>query len=56
MKISKGKSQRRHFFLFDHILVYCKREKKQRLDIRGALPTSELVIKGITTSGFTVDR
>jgi hypothetical protein len=45
MKVSKGKAQCRDFFLFDRVLVYCRREKKS-LDVRGALPTSELVFKG----------
>ena len=45
MKISKGKSQCRDFYLFDHVLVYCKREKKG-LGVRGTLPTADLVAKG----------
>jgi hypothetical protein len=45
MKISKGKAQRRHFFLFDAVLVYCKRDKR-KLEIRGTLPMAELLIKG----------
>eukprot|EP00047_Mylnosiga_fluctuans_P015443 m.46493 g.46493 ORF g.46493 m.46493 type:complete len:672 (-) comp5925_c0_seq2:183-2198(-) len=44
MKISKGKAQCREFFLFDHILVYCKREKR-RLELRGDLPMVELIFK-----------
>ena len=46
MKISKGKAQCRDFFLFDHLLVYCKRDRR-KLEVRGQLPMSELLFRGI---------
>ncbi len=45
MKISKGKAQCRDFFLFDHLLVYCKRERR-KAEVRGELPMVELLFKG----------
>lgn len=51
IKISKDKTKRekaqpRHFYLFDQVLLYCKREKSGRLDIRGKIPVCDLVVKG----------
>ena len=46
MKISKGKAQCREFFLFDHLLIYCKRDKK-KLELKGDLPMSELSFKDV---------
>lgn len=44
MKISKGKAQCRSFFLFDNVLVYCKREKG-RLSVKGTLDMGEVIVR-----------
>lgn len=44
MKISKGKAQCRTFFLFDGVMVYCKREKGA-LRIKGQLAMADVIIK-----------
>eukprot|EP00055_Hartaetosiga_balthica_P012161 m.58252 g.58252 ORF g.58252 m.58252 type:complete len:522 (-) comp7855_c2_seq1:49-1614(-) len=46
MKISKGKAQCRWFFLFDKILVYCKREKN-KLELKGTLEMRDVTIKDV---------
>ena len=34
-KISKGHSQERHFFLFDHQIIYCKKVHVMQIRERG---------------------
>lgn len=38
-KISDGRNQERYFFLFDNLLVYCKRSLKGSLGVRGKILT-----------------
>eukprot|EP00050_Salpingoeca_kvevrii_P016195 m.53306 g.53306 ORF g.53306 m.53306 type:complete len:519 (+) comp6757_c0_seq2:151-1707(+) len=45
-KLSKGKVQKRHFFLFDNLLVYGKREKK-KIDLRGVLSMCDTTIQDV---------
>eukprot|EP00053_Salpingoeca_punica_P008435 m.75740 g.75740 ORF g.75740 m.75740 type:complete len:661 (-) comp14605_c0_seq1:25-2007(-) len=57
MKISGGKCQERHFFLFDNLLVYCKHNLTGGLTVKGKLPTDSFnvidVIDGVQRIGDT---
>lgn len=42
-KISGGKCQERVFYLFDNLMVYCKRTVLGQLVLKGRIPTDQLV-------------
>ncbi|XP_065177375.1 rho guanine nucleotide exchange factor 4-like [Sycon ciliatum] len=44
VKLSKGRAQPRMFFLFDHQLVWCKNEGRDRLYYRGRLSTKDCLV------------
>eukprot|EP01147_Barroeca_monosierra_P002845 gene2845-5682_t len=54
MKISKGKAQCRYFFLFDKLLVYCKREKG-KLEVKGTLETRGMNVRDCPDGTITHD-
>ena len=43
-KISAGHCQERYFYLFDHLLVYCKRNVLGNLILKGRIPTASLQV------------
>lgn len=46
-KISGGKVQERHFFLFDNLLLYCKRGVMGSLILKGRIPTDSLEVSSL---------
>eukprot|EP00051_Salpingoeca_urceolata_P004764 m.67537 g.67537 ORF g.67537 m.67537 type:complete len:263 (+) comp13834_c1_seq4:1650-2438(+) len=43
-KISNGKAQERHFFLFDNLFVYCKRSLSGKLEVKGKISTDSFTV------------
>ena len=46
-KISAGHCQERQFYLFDHLLIYCKRTVLGHLVLKGRIPTASLQASGL---------
>lgn len=51
-KISNGKCQERLFYLFDNLLVYCKRTSGGKQIFRGRIPTDCLSVKAVADGKF----